>query len=236
MNVINTYGRFLVLFLSFTSIHIKLGVFKMLIEDNAIILFQGDSITDAGRDYNNDADLGLGYPMITASWLSAALPSKNFRFINKGVSGNRVKDLKERWMRDCIDLKPTWISILIGINDCWRRYDNNDPTSVEKFESDYRYILQEVKTQLNANLIICEPFVLPVIEDQAKWREDLDPKIHAVRKLAREFNALFIPLDGIFAQAATQRDPAYWLPDGVHPSPTGHALIAQSWLRAVEAL
>ncbi len=152
MNVINTYGRFLVLFLSFTSIHIKLGVFKMLIEDNAIILFQGDSITDAGRDYNNDADLGLGYPMITASWLSAALPSKNFRFINKGVSGNRVKDLKERWMRDCIDLKPTWISILIGINDCWRRYDNNDPTSVEKFESDYRYILQEVKTQTE-----CQP-------------------------------------------------------------------------------
>ena len=208
----------------------------MLIEDNAIVLFQGDSVTDAGRDYKNDADLGLGYPMITASWLSAAHPAKNIRFINKGVSGNRVKDLKECWMRDCIALKPTWVSILIGINDCWRRYDSDDPTSVEKFESDYRYILQEVKTQLNANLIICEPFVLPVTEEQAKWREDLDPKIHVARKLAREFNAIFIPLDGIFAQVATQKNPRFWLPDGVHPSPAGYALIAQSWLRAVEAL
>ncbi|PNR98122.1 hypothetical protein [Petrotoga olearia] len=72
----------------------------MLIEDNTVMLFQGDSVTDAGRDYNNVADLGLGYPMITASWISAAHPSKNIRFINKGVSGNRVKDLKERWMRD----------------------------------------------------------------------------------------------------------------------------------------
>ncbi|MBZ4665438.1 SGNH/GDSL hydrolase family protein [Mahella sp.] len=208
----------------------------MLIEDNAVVLFQGDSVTDAGRDYNNDADLGMGYPMITAAWLSAAHPAKHIRFINKGISGNRVKDLKERWTRDCIALKPTWVSILIGINDCWRRYDSDDPTSVERFESDYRYILQQVKTQLNANLIICEPFVLPVPEDRAKWREDLDPKIHAVRRLAREFDAIFVPLDGIFAQAAAQREPSFWLPDGVHPSPAGHALIAQSWLRAVEAL
>jgi len=205
----------------------------MLIQESTVVLFQGDSV---GQDDNNDADIGLGYPMITASWLSGAHPAKNIRFINKGVSGNRVKDLKERWMRDCIALKPTWVSILIDINDCWRRYDSDDPTSVEKFESDYRYILQEVKTQLNANLIICEPICFACDREQAKWREDLDPKIHVTRKLAREFNAIFIPLDGIFAQAAAQKKPIFWLPDGVHPSPAGHALVAQSWLRAVEAL
>lgn len=208
----------------------------MLIEDNAVVLFQGDSVTDVGRNRDNEADLGGGYPMMVASWFSAMYPEKNVKFINKGASGDRVRNLKERWTKDCIDLKPTWVSILIGINDCWRRYDSNDPTSVEKFESDYRYILQQVKAQLNAKLIICEPFVLPVPEDRAAWREDLDPKIHAVRRLAREFDAVFIPLDGIFAQAAAKREPSFWLPDGVHPSPAGHALIARAWLQAVKAL
>lgn len=208
----------------------------MLIEDNAIVLFQGDSVTDVGRNRDDEADLGMGYPMMAASWFSATYPEKNVKFINKGISGNRVRDLKARWNEDCIDLMPTWVSILIGINDCWRRYDRNDPTSAEAFEADYRYILQQVRDKLNARLILCEPFVLPVPEDRAAWRVDLDPKIHVVRKLAVEFNAIFLPLDGIFAQAAAKREAGFWLPDGVHPSPAGHALIARTWLKAVEAL
>jgi len=208
----------------------------MLIEDNAVVLFQGDSVTDVGRNRDDEADLGMGYPMMAASWFSATYPEKNVKFINKGISGNRVRDLKARWDEDCIDLKPTWVSILIGINDCWRRYDRNDPTSAEAFEADYRYILQQVRDRLNARLILCEPFVLPVPDDRAAWRVDLDPKIHVVRKLAVEFNAVFLPLDGIFAQAAAKREAGFWLPDGVHPSPAGHALIARAWLKAVEAL
>jgi lysophospholipase L1-like esterase len=85
-------------------------------------------------------------------------------------------------------------------------------------------------------LILLEPFVLPVPVDRVRWREDLDPKIAVVRQLAREFHAILVPLDGIFAQASAQREPAFWAGDGVHPSNAGHALIAQSWLRAVKAL
>jgi acyl-CoA thioesterase I len=204
-----------------------------LFGNEEVVLFQGDSITDANRDRNNEIDLGAGYPAMIAAWFSALYPAKRVRFINKGISGNRVKDLFERWEVDCINLKPTWVSILAGINDTWRRYDSHDPTPANVFEENYRCILQQIVDRLDAKIIICEPFLLPVPDDRVAWREDLDPKIAVVRKLAREFGGVFIPLDGVFAQASVNRDPSFWLPDGVHPSPAGHALIAQAWLKAV---
>lgn len=208
----------------------------LFIEDGATVLFQGDSITDAGRDRQNGQHLGYGYAMMAASWFHALYPEKNVCFLNRGIGGNRAKDLRGRWQLDCLELKPNWVSIMIGINDTWRRYDRSDPTSVEEYEEAYRAILEDVKEKLGARLILCEPFVVPVPEDRVQWREDLDPKIAVVRKLAREFHAILVPLDGIFAQACTQQEPAFWAGDGVHPSPAGHALIAQSWLRAVRAL
>lgn len=206
------------------------------IEHNATVLFQGDSITDAGRSRENDSDLGHGYAAMTAAWFSALYPESNVRFLNRGISGNRAKDLQARWQVDCLDLAPTWVSILIGINDTWRRYDSDDPTSAEAYEAAFRDILTQTRDRLDAQIIILEPFVLPTPPDRATWRVDLDPKLAVARKLAREFNALFVPLDGPFAAAATQREMAFWLGDGVHPTPAGHALIAQAWLRAVEAI
>ena len=207
----------------------------MLIERNATVLFQGDSITDAGRSRENDADLGRGYAAMAAAWFSALYPGHQVRFLNRGISGNRAKDLRARWQSDCLDLAPTWVSILIGINDTWRRYDSNDPTSTEAYEASYRAVLEQTRGRLEAQIIILEPFVLPTPPDRADWRVDLDPKIAVARKLAREFGAIYVPLDGPFAAAATQRDMDFWVPDGVHPSPAGHALIAQAWLRAVGA-
>ncbi len=206
------------------------------ISDNQTVLFQGDSITDAGRDREGGVALGSGYANMTAAWFSALYPAKQVRFINRGVGGNRAKDLRQRWQADCLDLKPDWLSILIGINDTWRRYDSSDPTTAEAFETDYRFILEAARRELDARLIICEPFVLPHPADREAWREDLDPKIAVVRKLAREFDAIYVPLDGIFAAAATQREMSFWAHDGVHPSPAGHALIAQAWLKAVQAI
>jgi lysophospholipase L1-like esterase len=207
-----------------------------LIGDGAVVLFQGDSITDAGRSREDDGNLGFGYAMMTAAWFSAMYPERRVRFINRGIGGNRAKDLQARWKEDCLDLKPDVVSILIGINDVWRRYDSGDPTSLEAFEKPYRDILTRTTTELNARLILIEPFVLPVPDDRDQWREDLDPKIDAVRKLAREFGATYIPMDGLFARASAIREPAFWAGDGVHPSLAGHALIARAWLEAVKAI
>ena len=205
------------------------------IQPHATVLFQGDSITDAGRSRENGEDLGRGYAAMVAAWFSARYPGHSVRFLNRGISGNRTGDLLARWQEDCLDLHPTWVSILIGVNDTWRRYDAGDPTPTDVFEANYRALLSMTADIVGSHIIILEPFLLPIPPDRAAWREDLGPKIAVVRALAREFNTLFVPLDGLFAAAATQREMAFWLPDGVHPTPAGHALIAQAWLQAVGA-
>lgn len=205
----------------------------MLLNDQDLVLFQGDSVTDTGRDRADIKSLGYGYPMMAAAWFGASHPEQKVRFINKGVSGDRTCDLKARWEEDCIKLQPTVVSILIGINDCWRRYDRNEPTTVEEFDENYRFLLTRLKEMSVRTVILGEPFLLPIPEDRRQWREDLDPKITVVRDLAREFQTLLLPLDGVFNSVVSRREPEFWTPDGVHPSPAGHALIAKEWLRAI---
>jgi lysophospholipase L1-like esterase len=210
---------------------------KPIVEDNAVVLFQGDSITDAGRNRQEPNDMGNGYAKMAAGWFGSLYPERNVRFLNRGISGDRIPHLVERWQADCIDLKPTWVSIMIGINDTWHGMNgSNGGVSHADYAAGYRSILTQVRDRLKARLILIEPFVLPVPEDRKTWRTDLDPRIHTVRELALEFNALLVPMDGLFAEAASRREPAFWAADGVHPSAAGHALIARAWLRTVKAI
>lgn len=204
----------------------------MPFEENDVILFQGDSITDVGRDYRDPFSLGHGYPLMVAARLGMLYPGKNLTFYNRGINGNRAVDLVRRWDKDCLALKPTWVSIYIGVNDTWRRYDNGELTTAAEFEANYRLLLDRTREALDAKLILVEPFVLPVEGLDRDWREDLDPKIAVVRKLAREYGAQLVPNDGLFAAASMKADPAYWAGDGVHPSNAGHALITEAWLKA----
>ena len=204
------------------------------LSEKTTILFQGDSITDCGRteSQNPDDSLGFGYPYLLSTMLGADYPEMEIKFINRGISGNRAIDLKNRWKKDCLDHNPDIVSILIGVNDTWRRYDAaNDPTSAEAYEASYRAILEQTAAS-GAQIIILEPFLLPIPEDRKTWRVDLDPKIHVARKLACEFAAAYVPLDGIFAAASVDREHSFWAGDGVHPTPAGHGLIAKSWLEA----
>jgi lysophospholipase L1-like esterase len=207
-----------------------------IFDDGATVLFQGDSITDAGRSREDDADLGRGYAGMAAWWFEAAYPEKHVKFLNRGISGNRAKDLRARWQADCIDLKPDWMSVLIGINDTWRAFDHNDPTSTESYEDDCRHILTRTRDELGAKLILCEPFLLHCPDDRKAWRPDLNPRIDVVHRLADDFDAVLVPFDKLFAAAAEKREPQFWAGDGVQPSRPGHAFMARDWLRAVGAL
>ena len=207
-----------------------------LIEEGALVLFQGDSITDCGRGREDDGALGCGYAMIASAWFSAAYPERGVRFLNRGIGGNRVAHLRERWQEDCIALAPDWVSIMIGINDTWHGMGSGGGTPIEEWAADYHHILTRVREELDARLILMEPFLVPHPPDRAEWRPDLDPRIRVTRELAREFDALLVPLDGEFAQACARRGPASWAGDGVHPTPAGHALIARAWLRTVGAI
>lgn len=209
------------------------------IPDEAVVLFQGDSITDAGRDRAVPKDMGFGYAMMAASWFNALYPDRRVKFRNRGIGGDRVKDLLVRWDVDCIQMKPTptWVSIMIGVNNTWRAFDSNDPTTPAVFERQYRRLLDRTLEGLpGVRIILCDPFILPVSAWQETWRPDLEAKIAIVQQLAREYSTIHIPLDSIFAEAKARRNAKFWLPDGVHPSPAGTALIAQSWLRAVGAI
>ena len=206
----------------------------MLLKKDDHVLFYGDSITDAGRrGENNNAGLGHGYAALVTALLAARYPELNLRFTNTGISGNRVYDLERRLDADLLAHRPTVVSVLIGINDTWRRYDSDIPSPVDEFEACYGRILQRIADELSARLVICEPFLLPTPPDRVAWREDLDPRIAAVRRLAVRFGATFVALDGPFAAVACRQSMDYWLPDGVHPTPAGHALIAEQWIRAV---
>jgi acyl-CoA thioesterase I len=207
----------------------------VLIEENAVVLFQGDSITDCGRSYTNDTFLGNGYAAIAAARFSALHPERHVTFLNRGVGGARVVDLKARWQRDCLDLRPTWVSILIGINDARRHYERNAVTDLERYVAAYRDLLARTAAT-GARLILCEPFFLPFLVDQKELRADLDRRIQAVHDLAREFHAVLVPFDSLFADAMTRHEPGFWTSDGVHPTLDGHSLMADAWLRAVGAL
>ncbi|MFW6256777.1 MAG: SGNH/GDSL hydrolase family protein [Bacillota bacterium] len=201
----------------------------MIINKGDRVLFQGDSITDCGRNREDD-DLGSGYPYFAASLFSSRYPELEVEFLNRGIGGDRVRELEDRWAEDALNLKPDVISILIGINDTWDSFRGRGGISAEQFKETYHRILSLTRKKTAAKIIICEPFLLPVRNDNSEWRKDLDPKINVCRELAREFDTFYLPLDGIFARVCTQREPDFWAEDGVHPSPAGHALIARKWL------
>lgn len=199
------------------------------------ILFQGDSITDCGRDREDIHNLGSGYPKFAAELIKAAHPETDFEFINLGISGNQTKDLVDRLQSDFIDIQPDLVSIHIGINDTWHRAAERNWLGNDVFEAQYRKVLSEIKEKTNAKILIIEQFLLPV-EDKLYFREDLNGKIDITRKLAREFADFFIPLDGLMAQAAVDKGANHWSDDGVHPNENGAKFIAAYYADAFEKI
>jgi lysophospholipase L1-like esterase len=199
------------------------------------VLFTGDSITDGDRDRDGTTwrTLGSGYAMIAAALHRARHPERAVDFRNTGVSGSRVKDLRRVWDDDCLRIGADVVSILVGINDTGFRYDFDDPIPVEDYERDYRDIVHRAGAT-GATIVLIEPFLLPVKPDQHRWREDLDPKIAVVHKLAADHGALLVTADALLTARAAATGPEYWCFDGVHPTPAGHALLAEEWLRVVD--
>jgi len=194
------------------------------------VLFQGDSLTDWGRDRTDPTSLGHGYAGIAAALAGARRPDLALEFVNRGVGGDTAAMVRERWEVDALALAPTVVSILVGINDTWRRYDSGRPTSTDEYAEHYRHLLVTARERLDARFVLVEPFLLPVTPDQEAWREDLDPRIEVVRSLAAEFGARLVAADGLFTEAAEAAGAAHWTTDGVHLTSAGNGLLAEAWL------
>lgn len=208
-----------------------------LISKNDIILFQGDSITDMGRSReetgpNQQPGLGKGYAWFAAAELLVGRPEDGLKIYNRGVSGNKVYQLAERWQADCLDLKPNVLSILIGVNDLWHTLNGNYNGTVQKYETDYRALLRRTREALpKVKLLICEPFVLRCGAVNDRWFPAFDQYRAAARRVAESFHATFLPFQTMFDEAVKYAPPSHWAADGVHPTPDGASLMAYNWLR-----
>ncbi len=207
------------------------------------VLFQGDSITDAGRNKNNEISndagaFGRGYALLAASHMLNALPEYNLTIHNRGISGNKVFQLADRWDKDCLQLKPDVLSILIGVNDYWHKRNGNYDGTVEIYENDYRALLKRTKDALpGIKLVLCEPFY--VLETRAvdeTWVEPMKQYQAAAKRISDEFNTIWVPFQKIFDEAVKHAPGKYWTGDGVHPSMAGAQLMSQAWLKAVGLL
>lgn len=196
-----------------------------------IILFIGDSITDCNRDRLRFDGLGTGY----VANLAKALPE--FRVLNRGISGNRVIDLKARWTEDSLDLHPDILVVLIGVNEVWHQLKFGSPYTEAQYEADYREILTRSK-QANPHLkvVILQPFIFGVGEVTNEWFLPLNRLKHIVERLAKEFADGYVELQAILDEAAQTQGEVALLPDGVHPSDLGHRIIAEAVLATLQKL
>lgn len=203
------------------------------------ILFQGDSITDAGRDYNNDGFKGIGYPLLVSSELGYNSPNQ-YKLINRGVSGNRIVDLYARIKSDLISLKPDYMSILIGVNDAWHDIEWQNGVCADKYFKIYSMLIEEVKEALpEIKIMILEPFCLKASATEPHWdefRSETEKRAEKAKLIAEKYNLTFIPLQKLFDEAAKKAPADFWLADGVHPTDAGHELIKREWIKAFNNL
>ena len=199
------------------------------------LLFQGDSITDADRDRSDYHNLGNGYALRAAEMLKEAYPDVEFEFIDLGLSGNRTGQLFDRITPDCIEIKPDIVSILIGINDIWHRYEYEFvPTRDEQIALNYRCILDVVQESTNAKILMLQPFTEG--NDQAFMRPDVDRVIPIVDSLAEKYADAYIKLDEIIHADENYGTEHYFTRDGVHPNENGAEFIAKLYVEAVKPL
>lgn len=199
-------------------------------------LFQGDSITDCCRIREDEINLGMGYPVVTAARIGSEHPEK-FNFINKGISGNRIVDVYARIKCDIINLKPDYMSILIGINDVWHELGNQNGVSAPKFEKVYSMLIEEIKEELpGIKIFILEPFVIPgpATNDNLEYfQTETKLRAEAAERIAEKYDLTFVPLQKVFDEAMTKAPSSRWSYDGVHPTAEGHGLISAELVKAV---
>lgn len=208
---------------------------RLNLKSNQTIVFIGDSITDADRLDKAYRPLGYGYVHFVVNWLIAKHPELNLKIINSGISGNTIRDLKRRWERDCLNYKPDILSILIGINDVCRQYNNKLDDSVlhDEYELTYKQLLSQIKEKYNCQLLLMEPFMFCDDIENPVYNT-LKEYINTVNDLAKEYDAILIPVQKMINAKIKIISPKMWSDDMIHPFLWAHAWIAQRWLEATE--
>lgn len=204
------------------------------------ILFQGDSITDAGRARDNDMHLGIGYPLLVKAGLGFESPGKH-EFFNRGISGNKIVDLYARLKRDILHLKPDIMSILIGVNDVWHDFSEvPNGVDADKYYKIYDMLIAEVKHALpDIKIMIMEPFVLKASATEENWDAfylEVRKRAEMAQAVSEKYQLPFVALQDGFEKLSTLADASYWLRDGVHPTTAGHEYIKNEWIKVFQTI
>ena len=199
------------------------------------ILFQGDSITDADRDRSDYHKMGYGYAAVVVEKLTAKYPDADFEFINLGLSGNRTDQLFDRLTPDCVELDPDIVSVLIGINDVWHRYEYEFiPTTDEQIALNFKCILERIKRDTRAKLLVFQPFTEG--DDQARMQPDVERLVDIVNSIAEKYADTYVRTGEIIHADENYGKEHYFTRDGVHPNQTGAAFIAKLYVEAVSPM
>jgi lysophospholipase L1-like esterase len=212
----------------------------MKIHSNSTLLMTGDSITDCGRvrpvAEAVGGDLGNGYVGLIHAMLSATCPQQHIRLRNTGISGNTVRNLAARWQSDVLDLKPDWLSIMIGINDVWRQFDAPLQTewhvSLDEYASILEQLVRSARPQLKGLVLMTPYFIEPNRADP--MRAMMDRYGEVVRQLAGQYQAILVDTQAAFVWVLTEGHPLALASDLVHPNLAGHMILARAFLKALE--
>ncbi len=206
----------------------------MLFTAHQRILFIGDSITDCGRR-DAAAPYGNGYVSMVRNLLVARYPELGLTILNRGNSGNTTSDLAARWEHDAIAERPDWLSLKIGINDCWRLFAvgrEAEAVRLPEYEATLRRLLDRTLFATSARLILMQPYMIEPDKSQP-IRHKMDAYSAVVTKLAAEYGAVLVPTQAAWDAALAHTQPTDWTEDHIHPSAPGHMVIALAFLRAV---
>ena len=207
----------------------------MKLDSGATILFQGDSITDFGRNDTPDG-LGTGYVPMIRALLAVKSKEHKFNILNRGIGGDRTVELLARWKADCLDLKPELLSIMIGVNDVWRlrgEWNGQKFVAFEEYCANYRSLLDQAKAAGIKHFVLMSPSAIEDNKD-AELLQHLDQRAEFVKALAKEYKAIYVPIREEQKRVMALYPEVKWTADGCHPNPAGHALFAQVWLNTVK--
>lgn len=205
----------------------------MVFQTGQKILFIGDSITDCGRR-DQAQPYGNGYVSQIRDLLLARYPELHLSVVNRGIGGDTTRHLADRWDQDVIAERPNWLSLKIGINDVWRAFGNNTHEAVPlpEYEATLRQLLDRTRAEVGAQLILMTPYMVESDRRQP-MRRQMDWYGDTVRRLASEYDAVFVDTQAAFDRALQYSAPSDWAGDQIHPNGAGHAIIALAWLHAV---
>ncbi len=211
----------------------------MLIQPDSRLIMIGDSITDCNRarPIAEGNEVGNGYVGLLNALLAVRYPAHGIRVFNMGTNGNNVLDLKARWRKDVLELKPDWLSIFIGINDVWRQFDaplrTEQHVRLEQYAQELEALVQNTRSQLQGMILITPYFLEP--NRQEPMRALMDAYAEVVRTLAKRYDAVLVDTQQTMDALLAHNHPMSLCWDRIHPSTTGHMAIALAILNALES-